>query len=124
MKTPYALYIALLAFSLWFFTSTNQTFAAAANCSPLYNGGVTKQQYCFNPTPTPNSETGTLPHSQITPLVGNQPQQTKGGQKIYPPSKTKTTPSTGPEDWAFPVLFLIGGIGFWLRNKAKNISQL
>lgn len=117
MNKIYALYISFLAIGTLFLFSTPQTFAA--NCSPLYGGGVTNQQYCFNPTPTPESNSGILPKNQITPLPANQPQETKGGQKIYPTAKSKTTPSTGPEDWAFPSLFLMGGLGFWLRNKAK-----
>jgi hypothetical protein len=118
MKKIYALCLSILALTVIIIFNTTQTFAA--NCSPLYNGGITNQQYCFNPTPTPQAGSGQLPKAQITPLTANQPQQTKGGQKIYPAAKSKTTPSTGPEVWSLPALFFIGGMGFWLRNKAKT----
>lgn len=89
------------------------TFSWAANgCFPLYNGGVTDQQYC--PTPTPQSDSGTLLNTQVTPFT------TRGGQRIYPAPNTKTTPSTGPEAWSLPALFVIGAMGFLLINKAKT----
>ncbi len=114
MKKIYALCLTLFAFSL---LSYSPTFAAGG-CSALYNGGVTNQQFCPSqtvlPTPAPFKENLSLP---ATPTPA---QQTKGGQKIYPTAKTKTTPNTGPEEWSLPALFLIGGFGFLLRNKAKT----
>jgi len=84
--------------------------ADGSNCLPIYNGGVTSQQYCINPTPTPASVG--FPNQ-------NQSQQTTGGQPIYPSSQTKTTPNTGPADWALPALFLLGATGLLLKKKAK-----
>jgi hypothetical protein len=119
MKKTFALCLSSFALTVLFLLNIPQTFAA--NCSPLYNGGVTKQQYCFNPTPTPaNANTDrNVVQPKATPKP-NLPQQTKGGQRIYPATQSKTTPSTGPEEWALPALFLIGIMGFWLRNKAKT----
>jgi len=126
MKKTYALYISFAVVALFGITNASQTYADS-NCYPLYNGGVTNQQYCFNPTPTPgsdsndNSGSGSLPSNQITPLPKNPPQQTKGGQPIYPRAQSKTTPNTGPADWSLPALLLIGGLGFWLRKKTKLV---
>ena len=82
---------------------------ADGSCLSLNNGGVTTQQFCPTPTvlPTP------------APFKENIPQQTSGGQTIYPANQTKTTPNTGPEAWSLPALFFLGGLGFLLRNKAK-----
>jgi hypothetical protein len=118
MAKIYALCLSFFALAVLFFSNTPQSFAA--NCSSLFNGGITNQQYCINPTPTPTSNSGSLSQTQVTPLPANQPQTTKGGLPIYPAAKSKKTPNTGPEDWSLPALFLIGGMGFFLRNKAKT----
>lgn len=90
--------------------NTAPTFADGS-CFPLNNGGITTQQFCPTPTSTP------IVSPQ--PATNNQQQKNNGGQQVYPPSQTKTTPNTGPEDWVLPTLFLIGGLGFWLRKKTK-----
>jgi len=124
MKKIYALCLSFLAFALLAFVNSPQSFADA-NCSPLFNGGITSQQYCFNPTPTPQNQNSQAnsqtPQNTPTP---NLVQQTKGGQTIYPAAKSKTTPDTGPEDWSLPALFLMGGMGFFLRNKAKTSKSI
>ncbi len=114
MNKSYGLCLIFLALFSIFLITPQQTFGA--NCSLLYNGGLTKQQYCFNPTPTPKNA---IENHNTTQTKNPPPEQTKGGQKIYPVTQSKTTPNTGPEEWSFPALVLIGGIGFLLRNKAK-----
>jgi uncharacterized repeat protein (TIGR01451 family) len=56
------------------------------------------------------------------PLTGStsQIQTTKGGLVIHPPAQSKTTPSTGPEALAIAALLPLGGLGFFLRFKAKT----
>lgn len=49
-----------------------------------------------------------------------QPNTTKGGLAVYPPSQTKTTPQTGPEVLALIGLLPAGAVGFWLRRKASH----
>lgn len=53
---------------------------------------------------------------------GAQPQttSTRGGLTIYPSSKAKTTPPTGPAEWGLFTLAMFGIMGFYLRNKAKT----
>ena len=120
MNKIHTLCLSFLACVIFVLLTTPQT-SAASDCFPLFNGGVTNQQYCFNPTPAAQSGSGLLPKAQITSIPVNQPQQTKGGQIIYPTTKTKITPDTGPEAWSLPALFFIGLLGFFLRNKAKKI---
>jgi hypothetical protein len=122
MKKIYALYIAFFAFTLLSVSFSSSQSFAAGSCSSLYNGGITDKQFCPTPTilPTPAPFKENL-SAAATPTP---PQQTKGGQKIYPASKSKTTPSTGPEEWSLPALFLLGGIGFLLRRKAKYHLQM
>jgi len=119
MKKSYALYISFLVLTILPLFTTSQTFAVQ-NCSPLYNGGVTNQQYCFNPTPTPENAKNVQTNRTTQVTATPAPQQTQGGKRIYPVAKSKTTPSTGPEEWSLPALFLIGTLGFILRNKAKT----
>ena len=45
---------------------------------------------------------------------------TSGGLVIHPPSQVKTTPGTGPEAFAIFGLLPLGGLGFFLRSKAKT----
>jgi uncharacterized repeat protein (TIGR01451 family) len=49
-----------------------------------------------------------------------QTQTTKGGLVIHQPAQSKTTPSTGPEALAIAALLPLGGLGFFLRFKAKT----
>ena len=86
---------------------------AQTNCLPLYGGGVTSQQYCISPTATPTPEVVREPGGVIHVPVP---------QKIYPAPRTKTTPNTGPEDWTFPFLLLLGGLGLLLKKKAKTLA--
>lgn len=44
---------------------------------------------------------------------------TKNGLTVFPPSKTKATPATGPETLALSALFASGLFGFILRKKSK-----
>ena len=81
-----------------------KSFADGSNCLPLFNGGLTSQQYCQSPTPM-----------QAT---NNTAQQPSSGQIVYPSPKSTSTPNTGPSDWVIPALFLLGGVGFLLRKKA------
>jgi hypothetical protein len=118
MKKTYALCLFFLVAAMLSIVFSPTPSFAANGCSALYNGGITNQQYC--PSPKPLSGSGSLPNNQVTPIAAKKPQTTKGGQTIYPAPKTKTTPSTGPEEWSLPVLFVIGGFGFLLRNKAKT----
>lgn len=43
---------------------------------------------------------------------------TKGGTTIYPPTRSKTTPETGPQALALFALIPLGGLGLWLKKKA------
>jgi len=88
--------------------------AASGGCLPLNNGGVTNQQYCPSPAPS----TATLSLTQAAPTKALQ--QTRNGQPVFPSSKAKSTPDTGPEDWVLPSLLFIGGLGFLLRKKSNN----
>lgn len=85
--------------------------AASGGCLTVNNGGITTQQYC----PTPPA-TATLSLTEAAPTKA----PTSNGQPVFPSSKSKTTPNTGPEDWVLPSLFLLGGIGFLLRKKSNN----
>ncbi|HWY79144.1 MAG TPA: LPXTG cell wall anchor domain-containing protein [Candidatus Sulfotelmatobacter sp.] len=87
---------------------------ASGSCFSLYNGGMTDQQYC--PTPVPSTK---LAFTESTPT--KTPHQTTGGQTIYPPSKTKSTPKTGPEDLSLVGLLIAGGAGLFLQKKAKSV---
>jgi hypothetical protein len=119
MNKIYGLCLFFLALITLVFLNTPQT-SAASDCFPLFNGGVTSQQYCFHPTSAPeNALPGKTQQSSQT-NTENFRQQTKGGQTIYPSAKSKTTPNTGPEEWSLPVLFFIGFLGFLIRNKAKT----
>ena len=110
MKLKLLLYLAI-AFAV--FANIHPPFVLAQeNCQPLLNGGQTDRQYCA--THAPDQPTAT------PAPVATAPQKTKGGQTVYPTPKTKETPSTGPEEWAFPLLFVLAGSGFFLRNKAKT----
>lgn len=95
-------------FAMGVFALTPQQIFADGGCMQLNNGGLTKQQFCPTPTVLPSP----------APFKEDLPQQTKGGQKIFPSNNSKSTPNTGPEEWSLPALFLIGGLGFFLRNKA------
>lgn len=55
-------------------------------------------------------------NAQVTPTTTVV--ETKGGLKVFPPQKTFTTPSTGPE--ALPLIALLptGALGAFLRRKA------
>jgi hypothetical protein len=117
MTKIYTLCLTFLALFLVFYSANSQKSFAAGSCSPIYNGGITTRQYCPTPSvlPTPAPFKENLSNkTNPTPV-----QQTKGGQKIFPAQQSKTTPSTGPEDWSLPALFFIGALGFLLRNKAK-----
>ena len=97
-------------------TVTHQALADGS-CLTLNNGGTTTRQICLTPSPSnaPANQTTTQSQQQ------QQPQQNSNGQHVFPTSaNTKTTPNTGPDDWSLPVLFLLGGFGFLLRNKAKQ----
>lgn len=48
------------------------------------------------------------------------PNSTKGGLPVYPPSHTKTTPPTGPETITLLGLFASGLFGFMLHKKSKK----
>src|SRR5471030_2786809 len=106
MKKNYALCLSFFAVLLYATIFPTQSLASGG-CSALYNGGITNQQFCPTPTPTPATKS-------VAPVLHgyNPPLQTKGGQRIFPSSKTKTTPNTGPEEWSLPFLFLLGGLGF------------
>jgi uncharacterized repeat protein (TIGR01451 family) len=67
------------------------------------------------PITTPTTEPTTEPA-----IAANTNTVTKGGLPIYPPSQTKSTPSTGPEAWALFALAPISGLGFFLRRKANR----
>jgi hypothetical protein len=86
---------------------------ADGSCLTLNNGGPTSQKICVSPLPTPALST--------TPLtINNNQQQNHPGQTVYPPTKTKSTPNTGPEDWSLPLLLLLAGIGVILQNKSRH----
>ena len=110
MKKICVLCFSFFLFALIFLTVYPASSVASGGCLQINNGGITTRQFCPTPTiwPTP------------APFKENLGQQTSGGQKIYPASKTKTTPNTGPVAWSLPALFLLGGFGFLLRNKAKT----
>lgn len=59
--------------------------------------------------------------SAITPSVNRT--GTKGGLPVYSPSKTKTTPATGPEALAVVGLFASGFLGFLLRKNTSKRSK-
>ena len=88
---------------------------AAGNCLTLNNGGPTSQQLCVSPLPTPDISTTPL-------IINNNQQQNHAGQTVYPPTKTKSTPDTGPEDWSLPLLLLLAGMGVLLQNKSKHFN--
>src|SRR5215469_15145568 len=98
MKIIYALCIAFSLLTMSFFAVYAQPTLADGGCMQLNNGGVTNKQFCPTPTawPTPIPFTENL-----------SPQQTKGGQKIFPSAKAKSTPNTGPAEWSFPLLLVI-----------------
>lgn len=87
---------------------------ASGGCTALYNGGITTQQHCYAPTPTP-----ALASHQIIAVPTKAPSKT--GQPVFPSSKAKTTPNTGPADWALLSLILMAGAGIILRKKTKLI---
>jgi hypothetical protein len=100
--------------------STVKTFADGS-CLAINNGGITNQQFC----PTPAPAQAELP--TLAPVNNNQQQNTNqpknnGDQQVYPPSQTKTTPDTGPEDWSLPALLFLAGTGLFLRKSAKKSS--
>lgn len=53
------------------------------------------------------------------PVPQGQPQQTKGGQPVYPQPETQAVPKTGPEAIALAALLPSSLAGFILRKKAK-----
>jgi len=53
-------------------------------------------------------------------FTNNPTQSTKGNLQIYPPSRSRTTPPTGPEDISILSIAAFGFLGFFLRNKAKT----
>lgn len=109
------LFLSLFIVTLLFLSLSPAKGSAQSNCLPYNNGGITNRQYC--PSPAPTSATVTAFPTQ-PPATS-----TKGGQKVYPAVKTKTTPSTGPEAWALPLLFILAGAGLLLRNKTKLLLK-
>jgi hypothetical protein len=88
------------------------------SCYKLYGGGVTTNQYC--PKPPIDTSTKKTTHQQAVKQITSQIKtQTKGGQTIYPITKAKVTPETGPELWMILGLLPLAGCGFFLRNKAN-----
>lgn len=82
-------------------------------------------QYCIA-----NAHAASTNSNTSTPTTGNtgfqslrssssQQQTTKGGKPVYQPTQTKSTPATGPEDWAVFGLIPTGAAGYWLRRKTK-----
>jgi hypothetical protein len=113
MKLKFSLYLLSVVLLLFAF-SVQETAFAQSNCLPVNNGGTTARQVCTNATSS---------QENTTPTQATAPQQTKGGLPIYPASNTKSTPSTGPEDWALPSLLFLGATGLLLRNKTKSYFQ-
>jgi hypothetical protein len=98
---------------LFVFIMNPRQVLADGSCLTLNNGGPTSQQVCVSPLPTPAIST--------TPLtINNNQQQNNAGQTVYPPTKTKSTPDTGPEDWSLPLLLLLAGTGIILQNKSRH----
>ena len=99
--------------TIFVFAIHPQQLFADGSCFTLNNGGATTQQVCPTPTvwPTP------------APFTENIPSQNANGQMVYSPSKTKTTPDTGPEDWTLPGLIAAGIVGFYIRRKTNYSSD-
>ncbi len=55
----------------------------------------------------------------VTVTQPEQPTETKGGLKVFPPQKTFTTPATGPEMLPLFALIPTGFLGAFLRKKAR-----
>ena len=110
MKKVSILYY-VCALALFAFAINPMHVYADGGCLTLNNGGPTKQQVCLTPIPTPTIS--------VAPLINNQQQNTPT-QPVYAPSKTKSTPNTGPADWSLPALLFLGGIGLLLQNKSRH----
>lgn len=104
------IFLSLLC-ALFLFAVSSVSARADGSCLAINNGGVTNQQFCPTPTPTPAQSN--------TPAGTNQ--QQNNGRPVYPPQQTKTTPNTGPADWALPALILLAGVGLLLRNKTNRL---
>lgn len=112
MQSKYILYLSLVSAFVGSALLPSNAFAQTS-CLTINNGGPTTQQVCITPAPQKPAI--------VPPVASNTaPQQTKGGQRIYPASNTKATPSTGPEDWVLPGLAFLGALGFLLRNKTQT----
>ena len=109
------IFVPLLFVSLLFSVPVNHVFAqtktttATPTCTPILGGGEYACTASISPTPT---------ESEITPSPTKK-QTTKGGLTVEKPSKTKTTPSTGPEALSLLGLIPVAAAGFYLRRKTK-----
>lgn len=111
MRRNLLLIISFFAVATAYVVFTPAEIEASGGCLPLYNGGITTQEFC--PTPTP------IPYSPDSPFPAVNPQT---GQPVYPSSKSSTTPNTGPGDWT--LISLVGaGITGWYIRKKTNISS-
>ena len=110
MKKIFTLYSIVFLTAITYVAFFPVTVHASGGCTALYNGGITTQQHCYTPTPTP-----ALASHQIIAVPTKAPSKTD--QPVFPSSKAKTTPNTGPADWALLALFIIGGIGLFLIKK-------
>jgi uncharacterized repeat protein (TIGR01451 family) len=91
----------------------------------------TVQVTMINSQPTEATSEFCIQTTQNIPANTNQPAQstTKGGLPVYnqttnfpvysPSGNVKNTPSTGPETLPLLAMIPTGGLGFWLRKKAK-----
>jgi len=80
---------------------------ADSGCFPLNNGGVTTRQFCPTSTQQP-----AFPSQ-------NSMKQTTPSQKVFPASKAKSTPNTGPEVASLIGLFPLAAAGLFLKKKTK-----
>ncbi|HSX08577.1 MAG TPA: hypothetical protein VLF93_00300 [Candidatus Saccharimonadales bacterium] len=114
----------ILATLLFFAIVSPVQTHADGGCLTVNNGGITTKQVC--PSPTPSQQQQQPSQSTNSDQNQQQPksdQQHASGQQVYPPSQTKSTPDTGPEDWSLPALLLLAGTGFFLINKSRPTSE-
>ncbi|MGI8419972.1 MAG: hypothetical protein ACR2LN_05010 [Candidatus Levyibacteriota bacterium] len=90
--------------------SPSVVLAAGNNCLLVNGGGITDKTVC--PTPAPTA-------APFPAFNNSAPRKTPGGQTIYPTSKSKSTPSTGPESTSLIILGAMAAIGLYLRRKTN-----
>lgn len=108
----------------------DQDTVCVINQSIITVGTKTNQdnaQFCIEkgqaqspaPTQKPKSAAAVKGGVAPTPTPTTKPQTTKGGLTVFPPTKAKTTPETGPESLALFGLIPSAIGGFFLRRKTR-----